>query len=336
MPLTIARGLTLASSETHAADTAVETVRLEIAGLVALMTALESSDLRDAFVRACTLIEAVKGRVIVTGMGKSGHIGRKMAATFASTGTPAMYMHPAEASHGDLGMVTPDDLLLALSWSGETRELADVISYSRRFSVPLIAITSNCDSALGSAADVCLAMPQSKEACPNELAPTTSTTVQLAMGDALAVAMITRRGFSPEDFLRFHPGGKLGAQLLTVRDLMSMGDEVPRVPSDATVRDATVEMTSKRYGVTAIVDDSDEVVGVFTDGDLRRCIGVTPLDSPVRLQATSAPITIGPQSLASEALKRMNVCKVSLLFVIDTGRLVGVLHIHEILRAGVA
>lgn len=320
----------------HLAESALATVRLEIAGLNDLVDALESSDLRDAFGRACAMIGDVRGRVIVTGMGKSGHIARKITATFASTGTPAMYMHPGEASHGDLGMVTPDDLLLALSWSGETKELSDVISYSRRFSVPLIAITSRCDSALGKAADVCLTMPRSKEACPNELAPTTSTTIQLVIGDALAVAMIERHGFSANDFHRFHPGGKLGAQLLKVRDLMATGDDVPQVPIDATIRDATVEMTSKRYGVTAVVDADGNIGGVFTDGDLRRCIGEAPLDSRVSHQMQASPITIGPDSVVTEALKRMNACKVSLLFVIERDRLVGVLHIHEILRAGVA
>lgn len=320
----------------HIAESALKTVRLEIAGLTELMTALESSGLRSDFLRACTMIADVRGRVVVTGMGKSGHIGRKISATFASTGTPAMYMHPAEASHGDLGMITADDLLLALSWSGETKELSDVITYSRRFSVPLIAITSRCDSALGKAADVCLTMPRAKEACPNELAPTTSTTIQLAIGDALAVAMIERRGFSASDFHRFHPGGKMGTQLLKVHHLMATGNDVPQVPIDATIRDATVEMTSKRFGVTAVVDADGNIGGVFTDGDLRRCIGESPLDSPVAHQMQSSPITIGPDNLVSEALKRMNACSVSLLFVIDRDQLVGVLHIHEILRAGVA
>lgn len=320
----------------HVANVAIATVRIEVDGLVALIGALEKFPLREAFQQACDKIISVRGRVIVTGMGKSGHVGRKIAATLTSTGTPAMYLHPGEASHGDLGMVTADDLVLALSWSGETRELSDVISYTRRFAVPLIAITSRCRSPLGSAADVCLEMPRTKEACPNALAPTTSTTVQLAIGDALAVALIERRGFSAADFHRFHPGGKLGAQLLKVRDLMSIDNDVPRVRSDATVREALVEMTTKRFGVTAIIDADDALIGVFTDGDLRRCIEATPLDAPVAEQMTLHPRMIDTDTAASEGLRLMNEAKVSLLFVIQQGKLVGVLHIHEILRAGIA
>lgn len=328
--------LDMPNKSPHVADAAVTTVRFEVEGLVALMNALENSALRQEFARACEMLIAVRGRVIVTGMGKSGHIGRKIAATFTSTGTPTMYMHPAEASHGDLGLVSGDDLILALSWSGDTRELGDVISYSRRFAVPLLAITSRKESPLGLAADVCLEMPRTQEACPNSLAPTTSTTVQLAIGDALAVAMIERRGFSANDFHRFHPGGKLGAQLLKVRDLMSVDGDVPRVGSLATVREALVEMTSKRFGVTAIVGEDGDIHGVFTDGDLRRCIEATPLDALVAEQMTRGPVTVGADIAAAEGLRVMNEAKVSLLFVVHEGKLVGVLHIHDILRAGVA
>lgn len=320
----------------HVADAAAATVRCEVAGLIALMDGLERDPLRAAFAQACDRIIAVRGRVIVTGMGKSGYIARKIAATLTSTGTPAMYMHPAEASHGDLGLITADDLVLALSWSGETRELSDVIGYTRRFAVPLIAITSRRTSPLGNAADVCLEMPRTREACPNALAPTTSTTVQLAIGDALAVAMIERRGFSASDFHRFHPGGKLGAQLFKVRDLMSVDKDVPRVRGDATVREALVEMTTKRFGVTAIVDADNRLMGAFTDGDLRRCIAATPLDAPVADQMTLDPRTIGAEAAAPQALRAMNEAKVSMLFVTHHDKLVGVLHIHEILQAGVA
>ena len=318
-----------------AARSALNTVRVEVAGLTALYSALLSPALYEAFEKAVALISASRGRVIVTGMGKSGIIARKIAATLASTGTPSLFLHPAEASHGDLGMVTTDDLIVALSWSGETTELTDIITYCHRFGVPLVVMTARADSAAGRAADICLTLPAAQEACPNKLAPTTSTTVQLVMGDALAVALVEARGFSASDFHIFHPGGKLGSQLLTVGEIMGTGDEVPIVGADATMMDATIEMSRKRYGSTAVVDADGCLVGAFTDGDLRRSIATGNLSDPIVQHMTRAPKWIAADAVASEALRVMNESSVTLLFVCDGGRLMGVIHLHDILRAGV-
>lgn len=315
---------------------AVRTIEIETEGLQQLREALLTGDLGATFVAAIDQIAGAKGRVIVTGLGKSGHVGKKITATLASTGTPTMFMHPSEASHGDLGMITANDVVLALSWSGETAELRDTIGYCRRFGVPLIAITSRADSALGSAASICLTMPRVVEACPNRLAPTSSTTVQLAIGDAIAVALIDKRGFSAADFRTFHPGGKLGAQLMIISDLMGKGEEMPIVGPDSSLLEATVEMTRKRYGTAAVVDESGQLLGAFTDGDLRRSVGTASLHDAVRAHMSGKPVTIAPDILASEALKIMNENEISALFVAQEGRLVGLIHVHDLLRAGVA
>ncbi|WP_448661645.1 SIS domain-containing protein [Sphingomonas sp. CJ20] len=315
---------------------ALRTIDIEIKALHDLAAALAEPPLAEAFVRAATTIVEAKGRLIVTGMGKSGHVGRKIAATLASTGTPSMFMHPGEASHGDLGMITPDDVVLALSWSGETAELGDVIAFCRRFGVPLAAITSRADSALGRSADICLALPRVQEACPNQLAPTSSTTVQLAFGDALAVSLIEARGFSAADFRNFHPGGKLGAQLMAVADLMARDADVPHVGPKDTLIDATLEMSRKRFGITAVIDGDGHLIGAFTDGDLRRSITAGNLHDTVGGHMSSDPVTIVPEMLASEALKIMNDRKITTLFVATERRLVGIVHLHDLLRAGVA
>jgi len=264
-------------------------------------------------------------------------VGRKIAATLASTGTPTYFVHPAEASHGDLGMIQEQDVVLALSWSGEAPELSDIIAYTRRFKVPLIAITSRGASALGKAADLPLILPAMPEACPNGLAPTTSTTMQLAMGDALAVALLSLRGFTAQDFRRFHPGGKLGAQLRSARDLMHTGLAVPTVPDTATLSAAIMEMTGKRFGITAVVDGEGRLVGLITDGDLRRAFeGGGFTDRPVREVMTRSPRIIGPEMLAPQILAELNSAAITALFVVEDRRPVGVLNIHDLLRAGVA
>ncbi|WGD29851.1 KpsF/GutQ family sugar-phosphate isomerase [Ancylobacter sp. WKF20] len=293
-----------------------------------------TGQLGDGMERAIRSIEASRGRVIVTGMGKSGHIGRKLAATFASTGTPSLFMHAAEASHGDLGMVTPDDVLLALSWSGETAELSDIVHYARRFAVPLIAITCNADSTLGRAADVVLALPKVEEACPNGLAPTTSTLLQLAAGDALAVTLLERRGFSASDFRVFHPGGKLGARLLKVADLMHGEDSVPLVARGTPMSAALIEITGKRFGCCGVTADG-VLVGVVTDGDLRRHMSGDLLSHPVETVMTASPLTVAPDELASAALGLMSRTQITVLFAVRDGVPVGILHIHDLLRAGV-
>jgi arabinose-5-phosphate isomerase len=247
---------------------ALRTLETERDGLTILMEAI-GNGLGPYLTAAVETLAAAKGRVIVTGMGKSGHVGRKITATFASTGTPAHYVHPAEASHGDLGMIQTDDVIIALSWSGETAELADIIGYSRRFRVPLIALTSNAESTLGRAADICLTLPKAKEACPNGLAPTTSTTIQLALGDALAVALLEKRGFTAEHFKVFHPGGKLGARLKLVRDIMHMGERLPVVGIEARMDEAIGEIGRKGFGAVIVVNDDGTLAGIVTDGDLR-------------------------------------------------------------------
>lgn len=312
------------------------TITIEAKGLAALNEAIEGA-LGEGLERTLGLIEQARGRVIVTGMGKSGHIGRKIAATLASTGTPALFLHAAEASHGDLGMVTPEDVLLAISWSGETAELSDIVHYARRFSVPLIAMTSNETSTLGRAADIALVLPRTEEACPNGLAPTTSTLLQLAVGDAIAVALLERRGFSASDFRVFHPGGKLGAKLLKVADLMHQGTEMPLVAKGTAMADALIEMTGKRFGCCGVVDSAGQLVGIITDGDLRRHMGTNLLPRPVEEVMTPSPFVVQPGELASAALGRMNrrPVPVTVLFAVADGAPVGILHIHDILRAGV-
>jgi arabinose-5-phosphate isomerase len=312
-----------------------KSVEIEKAGVAQLRAALDG-ELGSALEKAIATIKAARGRVIVSGMGKSGHIGRKVAATLASTGTPAFFLHPAEASHGDLGMVTQDDVVLAFSWSGETAELADLIEYAKRFAIPLIAAASRAESALGRAADILLLLPQVEEACPNGLAPTSSTTIQLVLGDALAVALIEDSGFSAQDFRLFHPGGKLGARLHKVDDLMHAGEHMPLLPQDAAMSEVILTMTGKRFGCVGMVDDSGRLAGIITDGDLRRhWTDLSPGAHPAEFM-TRAPLTAKLGSLASSALEIMNRKKITVLFIVEAGRPVGIVHIHDLLRAGVA
>ncbi len=315
---------------------ALRTTRTEIDALHALSDALRTSSLRQSFLQTVAEIRALSGRLIVTGMGKSGLVGRKIAATLSSTGTPALFLHSSEASHGDLGMISTGDIVFALSWSGETTELGAIIAYCRRFGVRLIVATANPQSTAGRAADICLALPQVREACPNELAPTSSSTVQAVLGDAIAVALTEQRGFSRQDFFTFHPGGRLGAQLTTIAELMASETDVPMVRTGATLLDATIEMSRKRYGCTAVVDDQDTLVGVFTDGDLRRSFASERLDDKISDYMNATPITVSPDTLTSDALRILNENAVSVLFVCEETRLVGVIHLHDILRAGVA
>jgi arabinose-5-phosphate isomerase len=327
----------ISETRTGAAQSAVKTVKIEQEALVTLAQALEQPALSAAFAQAVETIHRTKGRLIVTGMGKSGIIGRKIAATMTSTGTPSLYLHPGEASHGDLGMITPEDVVLALTWSGETTELGDIIAYCRRFGVALIVLTSRSESTAGQAADICLTMPRVREACPNQLAPTSSTTVQTVLGDALAVALIEARGFSKSDFYVFHPGGRLGAQLSTVAQLMGSEDEIPVVSLSATLMDATFEMSRKRYGSTAVVNERGHLVGAFTDGDLRRSFATNNLNDHISAHMTPQPLTVPPSTLSSDALRIMNENAVSVLFVCEEDRkLVGAIHIHDVLRAGIA
>jgi arabinose-5-phosphate isomerase len=306
----------------------------EAAGLRALSEALD-----ERFTSAVDLIAGLSGRLVVSGMGKSGHVGRKIAATLASTGSPALFVHPAEASHGDLGMIVPGDGVLALSNSGETAELADLIAHCVRFGLPLVAITGRANSTLARSASVALVLPAAAEACPMGLAPTTSTTMQLALGDAIAVALIERRGFGAADFRRFHPGGRLGARLRQVRDLMHGPAELPLVAIGSLVRDAIPVMSARRFGCVGIVAPDGALRGIITDGDLRRALGPLLLESAVDAVMTKAPRTIGPDALAAEALHLMNAPErpITALFVIDERRHpVGLLHMHDLLRAGMA
>ncbi len=318
-------------------ETACRTLSIAAQGVNALEGQFADRDFAATFVRLVGLIMTIRGRLIVTGIGKSGIVARKMTATLTSTGTPAIYLHPADAGHGDLGMVTPDDAVLMLSHSGESTELGPIIQYCKRFAIPLLGMTARSRSTVAQAADIYIRLPAVKEACPNALAPTTSTTVQMAFGDALAIALMEMRGFSADDFHKFHPNGRLGAQLLKVGDLMAKGDDVPKVHRDDSLLDATIEMTRARLGGTAIVDDEDCLIGAFTDGDLRRTVtGTQNLTDPVGRFMTLTPLSIGPDDLASEALRQMHERNVLLLFVCDKDRLVGAVHMHDLLHAGVA
>ncbi len=303
---------------------------------VAVLAAAMCNGLGPCFVAAVETIHNARGRVIVTGMGKSGHVGRKIAATLASTGTPAFFVHAADASHGDLGMITSDDVMLVLSWSGETEELKDLINYSRRFRIPLIAITVNTGSTLGKAADVVLALPETREACPHNLAPTTSSLMQLALGDALAIALLESRGFTAIDFGVFHPRGKLGAALKFVREVMHPGAAVPLIKRRALMADAIVEMSAKGFGCVAVVDNDGKLAGVITDGDLRRHMRKDLLQAYVDDVMTASPKIVRPDQLASEALQLLNSSKITALIVVDLDRPVGIVHFHDLLRAGVA
>ncbi|ACA16460.1 KpsF/GutQ family protein [Methylobacterium sp. 4-46] len=314
---------------------AIRTIRTEAEALHTLARALDG-ELRAGFAEAVAAIHASPGRVFVSGIGKSGHIARKIAATLASTGTPATFIHPSEASHGDLGMITAQDIVIALSWSGETAELGDIVSFAKRFTVPLIALTSNPQSTLGLAADILLPLPLVKEACPHNLAPTSSSVMQLALGDALAIALLERRGFSASDFKVFHPGGKLAARLKTVRQLMHTDDEMPLVPRGIPMSEALLAIMGKRFGCAGVVDEAGRLVGIITNGDLRRHMGSDLLHRPVDAIMTPAPITVLPGGLASAALEMMNRRQITAMFVVEGGRPIGILHIHDLLQVGVA
>ena len=314
---------------------ALRTLDLEGDGITALKAALVNG-MGASFMRAVETLTAARGRVIVTGIGKSGHIGQKVAATFASTGTPAFFVHPSEASHGDLGMITKEDVILAISWSGETVELKPIITYSRRFAVPLIAVTSGAESTLGKACDVVLELPRAKEACPHGLAPTTSTTMQLALGDCLAIALLEAKGFTARDFKVFHPGGSLGAQLKFVADLMHAGERLPLAGESEAMATALVIMTQKALGCLGIVDAEGKLAGVITDGDLRRHMGPNLLTATTSEIMTKRPKTISPKMLASAALEVINSSRITALFVVEKGKPVGIVHVHDLLRAGVA
>jgi arabinose-5-phosphate isomerase len=324
--------------QTSAVLSAIRTIANERQGLQALEEAIRTTSegrLGAAFSEAVKTISAASGRVIVTGMGKSGHIGRKIAATLASTGEPASFVHPAEASHGDLGMVQSGDVVLAISWSGETAELAAMVTFAKRYAIPLIAMTAQADSTLGREADVCLTMPSAAEACPNGLeAPTTSTTMQLVLGDALAIALLEGRGFTALDFQALHPGGKLGAKLAHVRDVMHTGERIPRIEASARMAEAIVEMSSKGFGCVAVLEDRGRLAGIVTDGDLRRHLKPDfSLDTPVAKVMTRSPHTIQPDALVAEALEAISH-KISALLVVERGQVVGIVHFHDLMRIG--
>jgi arabinose-5-phosphate isomerase len=325
-------------SDSAASDLAAarQVLATEAAALRALADALD-----DRLGRAIDLLAGATGRVVVTGMGKSGHVARKIAATFASTGTPALFVHPAEASHGDLGMITAADAVLALSNSGETPELADLVDYARRFAIPLVGITSRAASTLAEHADVALILADAPEACPMGLAPTTSTTQMLALGDALAVALLARKGFTAADFRVFHPGGRLGRRLLRVRDLMHADSEVPLAPVETPMAAAILRMTAGRFGCLGLTRADGTLAGIITDGDLRRAMSpdlLAPdlLAKPAAAVMTAAPRTIGPDALAAEAMRVMNEARITALFVTEAAEPVGIIHVHDLLRAGVA
>ena len=320
-----------------ATPAALRAVTIERRGLMALEEALAGAGaLPQALEQAVAALLAAPGRTIVTGIGKSGHIARKIAATFASTGQSAAFVHPAEASHGDLGMVQNGDVVLALSWSGESVELAAIVTYAKRFKIPLVAMTSQADSALGRQADIVLLLPNAQEACPNGLAPTTSTTMQLALGDALAMALLEAKGFTARDFRDLHPGGKLGAKLAFVRDIMHRGSAVPRIVVGQPMAQAIVEMTSKGFGCVGVFEADGKLAGLITDGDLRRHLrGSRGLETPVQEVMTRHPRVIAPDALVAEALEVISH-KISNLLVVEAGEVVGIVHFHDLLRHGAA
>ncbi|MGE5771814.1 MAG: KpsF/GutQ family sugar-phosphate isomerase [Hyphomicrobiales bacterium] len=314
---------------------ALRTLEAEGSGVDALIAALRDG-LGRPFASAVDAIRAAQGRVVVTGMGKSGHVARKIASTFASTGTPAFFVHPSEASHGDLGMIAKDDVILALSWSGETAELKNIADYSRRHGIKLIAMTAIADSALAKVADVVLALPQAREACPHNLAPTTSSLMQLALGDALAIALLESHGFTAVDFGLLHPGGKLGTLLKTVGDIMHTGTSMPLAPLGTRMSDAILEMTTKGFGCVGILDGHGLLVGIITDGDLRRHMRDNLLGARVDDVMTRSPKTVRPDQLLSETLDILNSMKVTALFAVEAGKPTGIIHVHDLLRTGAA
>ena len=311
---------------------AIKTIESEIDTIRRLKDSVRAENLT----KALDFMQNSKGRIIITGMGKSGHIGRKIAASLASTGTPSFFVHPAEANHGDLGMITEDDVVIAISNSGESRELIDILNYCKRFGIKLIAITKNSESSLGKAGDVVLELPNNGEACPLGLPPTSSTTATLVLGDILTVGMIERKGFSKEDFNDRHPGGKLGSILKRVSDLMHVGQEMPILDENANMQAVLLEMTSKRLGCVGFVNQAGDLTGILTDGDLRRCLSAKILEEKAVDLMTRNPKTISPNAMTAEALKIMHDKKITNLFVLENKKPVGVIHIHDLLNNGVA
>lgn len=314
-----------------------ESAKRTIASEIEAIKELEKSLAAENLTKALDYMQNSNGRIIITGMGKSGHIGKKIAASLASTGTPSFFVHPAEASHGDLGMITEDDVVIAISNSGESRELLDILNYCKRFGIKLISITKNPQSSLGKAGDVILELPNNGEACPLGLAPTNSTTATLVLGDILTIGMLERKGFSKEDFNDRHPGGKLGAILKRVSDLMHIGEEMPILEENANMQAVLLEMTSKRLGCVGFINQNGELVGMLTDGDLRRCLTPTILEKKAYEVMTKNPKTISPDAMTAEALKIMHDKKITNLFVVENNNIpVGVIHIHDLLNNGVA
>lgn len=313
---------------------AKRTLQIESAGMSALTYAFDNG-LAEPFCEAVRTFRDIQGRVIVTGVGKSGHIAAKIAATLASTGTPAFFVHSTEANHGDLGMIARDDAILAISWSGETSELRGTLDYSKRFSIPLVALTADKGSTLAQHADVVLNLPREKEACPHNLAPTTSSLMLLALGDAIAVALLENREFTADQFSVFHPGGQLGAKLLHVRDLMHTGDSLPLVESGTKMMQAILQISQKGFGCVGVVKDRS-LIGIITDGDLRRSLSTSLLDENVDDVMTPKPQTISGDLLAAEALELLNKRKITALMVTDSDKPVGILHLHDLLRVGAA
>lgn len=320
-------------AENHDIASAKRTIEREIEALRIMGDAL-NEDLS----KALDLMQNCKGRVIITGMGKSGHVAQKIAATLASTGTPSFFIHPSEASHGDLGMVTLDDVVIAISNGGESKELSDILLYCKRFGIPLVAITKSPKSSLGQNSDVILKLPDNGEACPLGLAPTSSTTATMVMGDILAINLMERKGFSETDYKQRHPGGKLGAILRKVSDLMHAGTEMPLVNDEALMQEALIEMTSKMLGCVGIVNKQGDLIGMITDGDLRRWLSPNLISEKVVTVMTKNPKTIRPDALAIEAVKTMNTTGkgITNLFVVEGTKPIGLIHIHDCLRAGVA
>ena len=313
-------------------QSAIKTIDSEIKAIEELKHSLDSVSLTQAL----DFMQNSKGRIIITGMGKSGHIGKKIAASLASTGTPSFFVHPAEASHGDLGMITEDDVVIAISNSGESRELVDILNYCKRFGIKLIAITKNAESSLGKAGDVILLLPNNGEACPLGLAPTSSTTATLVLGDVLTIGMIERKGFSKEDFNDRHPGGKLGSILKRVSDLMHTGQDMPILDENSNMQAVLLEMTSKRLGCVGFINQTGNLTGILTDGDLRRCLSSKILEEKAVDLMTKNPKTIAPNAMSAEALKIMHDKKITNLFVVENNKPVGVIHIHDLLNNGVA
>jgi arabinose-5-phosphate isomerase len=328
-------GIKRGAERQEAIASALRTVTTEQAGMAALADALKAG-LAEPFGRAVETLSVITGRVIVTGVGKSGHIGSKIAATLASTGTPAFFVHPSEANHGDLGMIARDDAIIALSWSGESFELKGIVSYARRFAIPLIAVTAGEVSALAREAHVVLSLPRTPEACPHGLAPTTSTLLQLAIGDALAVALLEARGFTADHFRTFHPGGQLGANLTHVGEIMHSGDEMPIVPLGTKMPEAVMMLAKKRFGCVCVIDGAGRLVGIITDGDLARNLHRNMSELAVEDIMTRQPKTVRRQTLAGAAMGLLNDHNISALIVVDGDIPAGIVHFHDLLRIGAA